>query len=560
MSSMDFWGDLATGPEEATVLVDPAGGPTTAGDIRRQAHAISQKLGAGSEPIYLYCEGAGYFLAGLLGALATGRDVMLPGHTTPAYLAEIGATTSPFVTDRPELAEAVLRLPIEASGKPPPNFAERPHQGKVSFFTSGSAGEPKRCEKVLSQLTAEVEVLQSLWPMSSGSVLGTVSHQHIYGLLFRILWPLTTGRRIFAQQLSTWEAVAVHLEADSVLISSPTHLSRIPNNLSLPQRPVIVFSSGGALSAEAAISASEAIGTVPVEVLGSTETGGVAWRRQETPGVPWTPLPSVEIAAGQSGVLQVRSAFAGGNAAVEMGDRVTILPDNQFILLGRVDRIVKIEGKRVALPRVEENLLAMPGIGDAAAVDLPDRNGALGAVVVLDEIGQAALGEVGQFRYTRALRADLASRLEPMERPRFWRFVDRIPTNPQGKRITADLRTLFAPSDRNMPPIKDRQVGPDRASFELDLVPDLTWFDGHFPNQPILPGVAQLHIAACLAEDVWQARPTGRKMSRIKFRRVLRPGECVTLTLARSGEDRIDFQYLSDGETVASGSFRGGHE
>ncbi len=68
--------------------------------------------------------------------------------------------------------------------------------------------------------------------------------------------------------------------------------------------------------------------------------------------------------------------------------------------------------------------------------------------------------------------------------------------------------------------------------FDLLLQPDLRWFEGHFPDQPILPGAAQLHIASVLAERVWGIEFPGHDMSRVKFRRVMQPGERVSPRLS----------------------------
>ena len=35
-----------------------------------------------------------------------------------------------------------------------------------------------------------------LWTERDGDIVATVSHQHIYGLLFKVLWPLAAGRAI----------------------------------------------------------------------------------------------------------------------------------------------------------------------------------------------------------------------------------------------------------------------------------------------------------------------------------------------------------------------------
>jgi acyl-coenzyme A synthetase/AMP-(fatty) acid ligase len=429
---------------------------------------------------------------------------------------------------------------------------------RISFFTSGSTGEPKLCGKTLEQLLAEIRVHLKLWGAPRGLVVGTVSHQHIYGLLFRIFWPLWAGRVIVGPRLETWEAVAHHLQPGGALIASPAHLARIPEQLVFPHRPSIVFSSGGPLSLEAARSSHAALGSFPVEVLGSTETGGVAWRRQDAPEARWTPLPRVEIKADNEGALTVRSPFTGTDGFVVMGDQVELASDGRFALKPRLDRIVKIEGKRVSLPRVEQALRDLDDVLDASAVDLPERGGALGAVVVLAPGAEKQLSAIGRFRYSRRVRRALAHRLEPMERPRFWRFVARVPENAQGKRVAAELRELFMRASPDMPTVTRRAVSETEARFELELDAGLRWFDGHFPAQPILPGVAQLHIAASMAEDAWGEFPTGREMSRVKFRRVMQPGDKVTLTLEKKGKGRVDFRYAQGDDVMASGALKGG--
>ncbi len=337
----------------------------------------------------------------------------------------------------------------------------------------------------------------------------------------------------------------------------PAHLSRIPEGLELPFRPSLIFSSGGPLALSSALDASAKLGRTPVEVLGSTETGGVAWRQQESDGALWTPLPQVEIASDADGALAVRSPFTGGHEFVVMGDQVSRHADGRFSLHARLDRIVKIEGKRVSLPRVEEALRGLDDVTDAAVIDLPERGGALGAIVVLAGSAVSALDEQGPFRFSRTLRRALSVRLEPMELPRLWRFVERVPENAQGKRPVSDLRALFAERSDDVPNILKRNVDDTSATFELSLQPDLRWFDGHFPAQPILPGVAQLHIASVLAEETWGIVATGAEMARVKFRRVMQPGDLVTLVLSRPSADILDFKYLMGGDITASGAIKG---
>ena len=527
-------------------------------DVRAEAARLKRRLSVSEGPVYLYCEDSGNFLAGLMAALSAGRDVLLPGHVAPGYLAEIGATDANLVTDVAGLLAGAVLIDVRSvEGGLPPDELMIDALPTISFFTSGSTGAPKICIKTQSQILSETAVQLALWGAPQGPVLGTVSHQHIYGLLFRVFWPLMAGRPVEADRQELWEAVAFRAREGCVVVSSPAHLSRIPEGLEWPCRPAHIFSSGGPLALSSARDALAKLGQTPIEVLGSTETGGVAWRQQEGEGALWTPLPQVEIESDADGALAVRSPFTGSQDFVVMGDQVSRHADGRFSLHTRLDRIVKIEGKRVSLPRVEDALRGLEEVADAAVIDLPQRGGALGAIVVLAGSAASALDEQGSFRLSRALRRALSVRLEPMELPRLWRFVERVPENAQGKRPVGDLRALFAERSGDVPDILKRQVEDTSATFELSLQPDLRWFDGHFPEQPILPGVAQLHIASVLAEETWGIVATGAEMARVKFRRVMQPGDLVTLVLSRPSADRLDFKYFVEGDITASGAIKG---
>lgn len=544
-----LWSYLARA-ESAAPVARRSAHVVTAGVLRAAVLPLASALRKGEGPVHLYCEDAANFAAGLAAALIAGRVVLLPAHVAPGYLKETGASAQSLVSDLPALEGLHVEVGEGGEVGPLPDVPE----GEIGFFTSGTSGAPKLCMKSMRQLAAEVSVLAALWGRPRGLVLGTVSHQHIYGLLFRLLWPLSTGALISSRVHENWESVAAHAESGSIIVSSPAHLGRIPPALSLPALPSFIFSSGGLLPSDAAQDSFARFGCWPTEVLGSTETGGVAWRQQAEEDAPWTPLPAVELSSAEDGALMVRSPFTGLDAPMAMGDAAVFLGDGRFRLKGRLDRIVKIEGKRVSLPRVEDALRAHAFVEDAAVIDLPARRGALGAIAVLSGEGKALLDGKGAFRLSRDLRKDLKERLEPMELPRLWRFADEIPVNSQGKRIAAHLRQMFRAPE--MPEIEAEKIEGDKAAFELRLQPDLRWFEGHFPDQPILPGVAQLHIAASLAERVWGIDFPGNDMSRIKFRRVMQPGERVSLSLVRK-ELRLDFQYMSEGEVVASGTMRG---
>ena len=61
------------------------------------------------------------------------------------------------------------------------------------------------------------------------------------------------------------------------------------------------------------------------------------------------------------------------------------------------------------------------------------------------------------------------------------------------------------------------------------------FFAGHFPGQPILPGVFQLEMVRQAAEVELKYPVVIRTVSKAKFQRPIRPGETVRLELKING-------------------------
>jgi 3-hydroxyacyl-[acyl-carrier-protein] dehydratase len=81
------------------------------------------------------------------------------------------------------------------------------------------------------------------------------------------------------------------------------------------------------------------------------------------------------------------------------------------------------------------------------------------------------------------------------------------------------------------------------------------WFQGHFPGDPLLPGIAQLHlvmeaIRATLDEAVCL---TGLK--RVRFKRIIRPEETIDIAVdpVQDKPGMYRFQLTIEGENACSG-------
>ncbi|MEO8409183.1 MAG: AMP-binding protein [Propionivibrio sp.] len=383
----------------------------------------------------------------LFALMHAGKDVVLPPNTQRGTLERL-AGAHDAVASVAIVGEPVALTPLD------------PRSARIDLYTSGSTGQPKRVRKTLAQFQAEISVLECLWGEAIGdaAIVATVPHHHIYGLLFRIFWPLGSGRvfddvtcahpDVLIERLATFGA--------SALVSSPAQLSRLPDLMALTAlQPAlqpnswIIFSSGGPLSFDVAAEYRRQLGCAPTEVFGSTETGGVAWRRQQDDDL-WTPFPGMRMSADAEGALLLRSPFLPGGpledaAPWRTGDAIECMSDGRFRLLGRLDRIVKIEEKRLSLPELECYLAEHPWIAAVAAVALAGSRQHVGVVLVLTATGRAQLAAQGRRAMTRLLRLHLAGRFEAVLLPRRWRFLDALPISESGKLTQAGVAALFAP-------------------------------------------------------------------------------------------------------------------
>lgn len=91
----------------------------------------------------------------------------------------------------------------------------------------------------------------------------------------------------------------------------------------------------------------------------------------------------------------------------------------------------------------------------------------------------------------------------------------------------------------------------DGLSLALEVGPDVTWFDGHFPDFPVLPGVVQVHWATECARLVFPQSAPFRRVENLKFKTVIRPGTRTRLMLSHDGAGKVRFAFR-DGETVYS--------
>jgi acyl-coenzyme A synthetase/AMP-(fatty) acid ligase len=548
-------------------------------ELIRDAAALASAIAKVGSGRWLVFTEDSYAAAVTLIALSqTASVAVLAPNRQPETLRALGADRVGVILDEDFFSATLSELPQLAPLAQPPSDdwvwrAPDRDAAFAEFRTSGTTGDHHGVIKSLRHLEDEVESLEAAFGSeipAGARIFATVSHQHIYGLLFRILWPLATGRPF---QRDTWLHPQELLprmaeEADCVLTSSPAHLKRMTATGELhriAKNCHAVFSSGGALDAGTALSVGDALGSAAYEVLGSTETGGVAVRQQIAGNEAWTPFPSVSVeleAAGDQ--LVVTSSFASVGKSVGatkrrfvMGDRAKFFDDGTFLLLGRADRIVKIGEKRLSLPAMEADLIAHPSVKEAALLVL-DRGSdpRVHAAVVLDDAGERELEAGGRRRLSESLSRHLAARWDRVLLPRAWRYIEELPRDAQGKTTRARLAALFEVQERD-PTLIEESRDADRIERRLEVPEDLIFLQGHFEGFPLVAGVVQLRWVTD-AIGAWLGEMPGVKAVEVlKFPEPLLPGQSFTLRAEFSPRrDLILFRLFDGKRTFASGRLR----
>jgi acyl-coenzyme A synthetase/AMP-(fatty) acid ligase len=409
------------------------------------ARAIASALPE-AEPgdqVIVLCRDRVAFAAALFGAWEAGFGVALPPNIQPETVRSI--------RHRPEVVtvlhdgggpKGIDVRGILASAAPDATPLRPIDRARhiATIFTSGSTGEHRACAKTGAQLFGEVATLLAAFPQTAGArVLSVVPAHHIYGLLFGILLPTCGGGAFHRDGPRDVDGLAEALRAGvDVLVSVPAHL----RSLRFVEADVLpkiarVFSSGAPLPADTATDLDQRAGWTVTEVLGSTETGGIAWRdRSRAPASPWRPFPGVTVSAGDGELMLLESPLLAKDVPQPFigGDRVRPLEGGLFEHLGRADGVLKIGSTRVSVAELAARLAEIDGVNDAAV--LPVEVGGARGVETWAAVVAPGLD-------AKTLRTALRKWLAPVVIPRRFRFVDALPRQDNGKLRREDLLALF---------------------------------------------------------------------------------------------------------------------
>ena len=414
----------------------------------------------GADEFILHCEDYWYFLCTFVALLQCQKAAYLTQNITSNFMTDVRKSGMAFLTDQkisepdaPGLSNAVsIPKVIEESAEPEEaEFRTTPEINgettRIFLFTSGSTGKPKAVPQRMKEFEEDNAFIISKWgkEITERKLVTTVSQHHIYGFLFGISLPFTLGTPFRRNRVEFPEEFEKLTDVSYIIIATPAFLKRtveVEDKLSM--KNVWIFTSGGAVSPELAVQTEKVFGFCPLEVYGSTETSGIAYRQQNKDKLVWTPFDNAKIWLGDDGCLRIISPYIKNPEGFATADLAEIFEDGRFLLKGRSDSIVKIEEKRISMTEVEGRLLETGLVEDVKVVALSnDVRQYLAAAVVLNEKGREQFKDTEKFKINRYFHNFLMKYFENVVIPKKWRFMDKLPTDVQGKKHKLEIMALF---------------------------------------------------------------------------------------------------------------------
>jgi acyl-coenzyme A synthetase/AMP-(fatty) acid ligase len=421
----------------------------TVGRFLAEAQRLAGRLGPAAHVLNL-CQDRYHFMVGLAAAILAGKISLLPSTHTDDTLRQLFGTFPDSICLHdlpdwphvyPQIAYPVDEVEAVVDTPAPPIPLIDSARPVVYVFTSGSTGHPVPHIKTWGKLVLNSRTAAKALGIHADpvSIVGTVPPQHMFGFESTVLLclqgrcPLWSGKPFYPADIV---AALADMPEPRMLVSTPFHLeSLLDSGMTVPPVAQVLLATAP-LAQDLAERAEQQLNVPLREIYGCTETGQIAIRRPaESPA--WALFPGITLEADYSdGEKWLYRAWGGHiEVPIALSDRLEVLVDGRFLLLGRLADQVNIAGKRSSLGFLTAQIKAIPGVTDGVFFQPEARAGQaisrLCALVVAPEMTQAEI--------LSALR----TRLDPVFLPRPLILVEALPYNDTGKLPRAQLLALL---------------------------------------------------------------------------------------------------------------------
>jgi len=402
------------------------------------------------------CEDRYHFLVAFTASMLEGRSTIMPANRSEAEWVRL-ISVNPGVHKITDLIiEPICQLKNNSSVNA---MAERSVQKHFSWswhliaqdlivaelYTSGSTGVPVAHTKTWGQLVNAAQQISARLGFNLAensapqiSIVATVPPQHMFGFELSIVLPLVCGVCIYHEQpfypLDIQRAIN-EMPVPGVLVTTPIHLKACTTLQQGWEGLERVISATSSLSQTLAAQVEDVLNTKVEEIYGCSEAGAIGTRRVTKNSV-WELLPGYTLNV-VNGDAQLRTPVL--STPLALPDRLDVVSDVCFNLVGRISDMIKIGGKRGSLADITARIKTLEGVEDAAVIKCQqssdNKRARLAALLVVEEGSQGGSEKIFKERIRNALLKEIDS----VFIPRIIYRVQALPYNATGKLLAVDL-------------------------------------------------------------------------------------------------------------------------
>ncbi len=451
--SFEAWIDRAARLHPERIAVDTRAGALTNAQLAWAARAVAETefaaLRPGDEVAIALPAGASFAIALhaclIAGLVAVPEDLRLPdaqrAERTATCVARVDSATAVWPDGDPP-ADVTPAALATAPGRPIAGSGADAATPAVRITTSGTTGPgtPVHLSRG-ALLWNAIGSAAALGQPPTERWLSAMPVSHVGGLTVLARSAIGATTAVARPTFDADEQLGL-LSAGEATITSmvPTTLSRLLDaGLRHPPNLRLVLLGGAPIPPALLTRAAQAGITVAAtyglsEACSQVFTAGAPLfcTRVALRGEVGTALPdgAADEILVRGPTLATGAAGAGGWLAT--GDRGRRLPGGRFTVVGRLAETIVTGGENVAPTEVEAQLVAQPGIVDAAAVGVPDPQWG-------ERVEARVVLEPGHALDLGSLRAALREVLPPYAVPKRITAVESLPRTPTGKLRRQDL-------------------------------------------------------------------------------------------------------------------------
>src|SRR5574344_2762879 len=410
----------------------------------------------------------------------------------------------------------------------------------INFFTSGSSGKSKCIKKSLQNLINESHDLNYKFKFSKNlEFISTTTLNHLFGVTFHLMLPLNTGNIINTDSVYYPENIKI---CNACLVTSPSFLEKMEKyNVKLETLPEYIISAGAKLN-NSTFDYANSISKLVIDIYGSTETGVIASRMASNEKRKI--FNGIKILETGEDFTKIASEYSYNDFDI-LGDKIK--QNGEFLeLLGRCDRILKIQEKRISATELENEINKSKFVNQSYCFEFSKK---IAILVSLTADGFDFAVKNGLLELKKKWKSNIKDKFEII--PQRWKFIDELPKNINGKINKDEINKIFS-LNLSLPLVLARRSENNYAELKLFFYKNCNFFQGHFEGFPIVAGVVQLFFANYFIQKEFGLDCHCGQIRKIKFANIIHADTILDLRLIKS-EKGISFEYKSNEKIYSSG-------